>query len=123
MVKRKEPADSSQASRLVSEAPRAPGMPDAQVADGPGIARGIDASGVVAAGQTDLDLLRRGRIDLAEYVRRHADSATAHLVGRVSEERLADLRELLAAQALRDPALVEVLDRLREVAAGVERPA
>lgn len=78
----------------------------------------VDTSGVVAAGQTDLDLLRNGRIDVDEYVRRQAEAATAHLVGQVSAERLADLRELLAAQALHDPGLEAVLDELRHSAAG-----
>jgi hypothetical protein len=111
MVKRKEPADSAQAPGASAVA-RAVLNPQA-----------VDASGVVVAGQTDLDLLRGGHIDVAEYVRRHADSATAHLVDRVSAERLADLRDLLAAQALQDPALAQVLDRLREVAADVDTPA
>jgi len=111
MVKRKEPADSAQA-------------PGPAAAGRGGLDPGtVDASGVVAAGQTDLELLRSGRIDLGEYVRRHAESATAHLVDRVSAERLADLRELLAAQALQDPALSEVLDRLRDVAASADTPA
>ena len=77
----------------------------------------IDTSGVVAAGQTDLDLLRSRRIDVDEYVRRQAEAATAHLVGQVSAERLADLRELLAAQALRDPSLEAVLEELVQSAA------
>ena len=98
MVTRKENADSSPASQQVSAGPV------------------VDASGVVRAGQTDLDLLRGGRIELGEYLRRHAESATAHLVGRVSDERLADLRELLTLQALEDPSLADVLARLREAA-------
>lgn len=76
----------------------------------------VDASGVVAAGQADLDLLRQGRIDVDEYVRRQAEGATQHLVGSVSAERLADLRELLAAQALQDPGLQDVVARLRDAA-------
>jgi hypothetical protein len=110
MVKRKEPVDSSQPS----------GAAAARV----GLdAQAVDASGVVTAGQTDLELLRRGRIDLPEYVRRHADSATAHLAGRVSAERLADLRELLATQALQDPALADVLAHLRALAGDADSPA
>jgi hypothetical protein len=111
MVKRKEPADSSQASGAAAAA--------RPVADG----QAVDASGVVTAGQTDLELLRRGRIDLPEYVRRHADSATAHLTGRISAERLADLRELLAAHALQDPALADVLAQLGQLARDADSPA
>jgi len=74
----------------------------------------IDTSGVVAAGQTDLDLLRGRQIDVDEYVRRQAEAATAHLVGQVSAERLADLRELLAAQALHDPSLEAVIEELKQ---------
>jgi hypothetical protein len=105
MVKRKETADSSQARA---------GAPARAV---------VDASGVVLAGRTDLDLLQAGDIDVAEYLRRHAEGATAHLVGRVSAERLADLRELLVAQALGDPSLAEIITRLREVAAERDTPA
>lgn len=101
MVKRKETAHSSQA-------------PAGAV---------VDASGVVQAGRTDLDLLQAGQIDVGEYLRRHAEGATAHLVGRVSEERLADLRELLVAQALGDPNLTEIITRLREVGAERDTPA
>jgi len=106
MVKRKETADSAQSP--------AGAVPAGAV---------VDASGVVLAGRTDLDLLQGGHIDVAEYLRRHAESATAHLVGRVSEERLADLRELLVAQALGDPSLAEIITRLRQVGAERDTPA
>lgn len=81
-------------------------------ADGP-----IDTSGVVEAGRADLDQLRQGSIDVGEYVRRQAVSATQHLVGQVSSERLADLRELLATQALSDPSLEDVVLRLKNATA------
>jgi len=105
MVKPKDRVDGAQAAR--SDQPDA----DGQLIDAGGSV-GIDASGVVAAGRADLDQLRQGRIDLDEYVRRQAVGATQHLVGHVSAERLADLRELLATQARSDPSLADVVSRL-----------
>jgi len=111
MVKRKDQSESIEgAARHLSE-PHLSGRHPSEA--------GVDASGVVQAGQTDLELLRAGRIDVDEYVRRQAEAATAHLVGHVSAERLADLRELLAAQALHDPSLEAVLQGLNGRAAGL----
>jgi len=115
MVKPKDRVDGAQAAR--SDQPDADGqLIDASGGsagiDASGGSVGVDASGVVAAGRADLDQLRQGRIDLDEYVRRQAVGATQHLVGHVSAERLADLRELLATQVRSDPSLADVVSRL-----------
>lgn len=73
---------------------------------------GIDASGVVVSGKSDLELVQSGRLSLDEYVERQVDRATSHLEGRVSAERLADLRELLALEVRSDPGLERVLGQL-----------
>lgn len=60
------------------------------------------------------DLLRhrRGEITEAEYLQTRIDKATAHLQGRVSPERMAMVREIVAQKLETDPVLTEAKARL-----------
>lgn len=68
---------------------------------GAGLAFGedvLDASGVVTTGASDLSLLRQGKITEAEYIDRLVESATRHLEGAVTGERLEAIRSVVRAQ-------------------------
>lgn len=58
----------------------------------------LDASGVVATGESELALLRQGKITPAEYLDRLVQCATRHLEGAVSDERLEAIRAVVRAQ-------------------------
>lgn len=62
----------------------------------------LDASGVVVAGESDLSLLRQGKITQAEYVERLVSSATRHLEGAVTAEHLEAIRSVVRAQFTAD---------------------
>ncbi len=58
----------------------------------------LDVSGVVVTGESDLALLRQGKITQAEYLDRLVESATRHLEGALSDERLEAIRAVVRAQ-------------------------
>ncbi len=55
---------------------------------------------------------RRGEITLDDYLEAQVDTAVAHLKGRVSEERLQTVREVLLESLRSDPDLAESVLRL-----------
>ena len=70
-----------------------------------------DASGVVGVGQTDRKLLVSGEITQEEYTARLVQSATRHLEGALSADRLAEVRELMQAQVALEPELKALAER------------
>lgn len=58
-----------------------------------------------------LQQLQRGEITLDEFLDRRVELALAHIRGRVSEERLVMLREVMREHVRTDPVVVELVRR------------
>jgi hypothetical protein len=71
----------------------------------------VDASGTLAAGQSEHALLVAGKIGVEEFMDMTVDRALAHLDGGVSAQRLSTMREILRAQLEQDPYLNELVQR------------
>ena len=64
----------------------------------------------------ELHRYQRGEITEAEYLQGRIEDATTHLKGRVSPERLAMLKEVIAQRLETDPLLLEARARLLNTA-------
>lgn len=78
----------------------------------PAPANASGASNEGSVPSEDLQRYRRGEITEAEYFAGRVEEATSHLAGRVSAERLAMLKEVIAQRLQTDPLLIEARTRL-----------
>ncbi len=71
----------------------------------------VDASGTVAAGESEHALLQAGKIGIDEYIEMSVDRALAHLSGQIGAERLSVMRSVLRSQLEQDPYLSTLVAR------------
>ena len=84
----------------------------ASTATSPPAVAGVDESGVVAAGSSEMELFRAGKLGREEFIARTAERATSHLEGRIGEARLEEMRALLRSQLENDPTLTALVSTL-----------
>ena len=73
---------------------------------------GVDESGLVTAGSSEMELFRAGHLSREEFIVKSAERATAHLEGLIDPQRLEDMRELLCSQLRNDEALSALITSL-----------
>lgn len=71
----------------------------------------FDASGTVAAGESEHALLQAGKISVNEYIDMSVDRALTHLRDQLGSERLSVMRSVLRDQLEQDPYLSVLVAR------------
>lgn len=72
---------------------------------------GVDSSGVVASGESELSLLVAGKIGVDEYMDMTVDRTLTHLRGQISPERFEMMRSVLRQELEQDPHLSALVQR------------
>jgi hypothetical protein len=78
-------------------------------ADGP--EEGVDSSGVVASGASEISLLAAGKIGVDEYMDMTVERTLSHLREQVSTERYEMMRSVLRLELEQDPHLSALVQR------------
>lgn len=78
---------------------------------GAGPQEGVDASGVVASGESEMALLAAGKIGVDEYMDMTVDRTLAHLRSQISPDRYEMMRSVLRQELEHDPHLSSLVQR------------
>lgn len=74
-------------------------------------AQGVDSSGVVSSGESEMALLAAGKIDVEEYMDMTVDRTLFHLRGLISPQRYEMMRSVLRQELEQDPHLSALVKR------------
>lgn len=72
---------------------------------------GVDSSGVVTSGESELSLLTAGKIDVGEYMDMTVERTLSHLRDQISPERYEMMRSVLRQELEQDPHLSSLVKR------------